>query len=199
MNITPATCENQAVVGVDLGVRHLATLSDGEIIEGPKAYRKSEKKLRRFQQSFARKQKGSRNRERQKRKISRTHYRISCMRQDALHKLTTRLVRKFSVIVIEDLNVRGMLRNGGLAKAISDMGFYEFRRQLGYKARISGVRVIIADRWFPSSKRCSACGEKHPNLTLSDRTFVCPAYSLRIDRDLNAARNLEMYPGLMAA
>lgn len=199
IDITPATCENQAVVGVDLGVKNLATLSTGEIIEGPRAYRKLEKKLQRLQQSFARKQKGSKNREKQKRKISRLHYRISCIRQDALHKLTTRLVRKFSVIVIEDLNVCGMLKNRRLAKAISDMGFHEFRRQLDYKSQIGGAHVIVADRWFPSSKRCSSCGEIHRNLTLSDRTFICPVCSFKIDRDMNAAGNLEMYPELMVA
>ncbi|WP_462267474.1 RNA-guided endonuclease InsQ/TnpB family protein [Desulfobacter sp.] len=119
MDITPATCENQAVVGVDLGIKNLATLSNGEMIEG------SKQKL--------------------KRKIIRLHYRISCIRHDTLHKLTSKLVRKFSVIVIEDLNVFGMLKNRKLAKAISDMGFHEFRRQLNYKAIISGANVIVAD------------------------------------------------------
>lgn len=198
MKITPATCENQAVVGVDLGVKSLATLSTGETIEGPKAYRKLQKKLRRLQQSFSRKQKGSKNREKMKQKISRLHYRISCIRLDALHKLTTKLARKFSVIVIEDLNVSGMLKNSKLAKAISDMGFHEFRRQVDYKSQISGAHVIIADRWFPSSKRCSECGEKHPDLKLSDRIFVCPTCGFKLDRDENAARNLEQYPVLMA-
>ncbi len=197
IDITPAACENQAVVGVDLGVKRLATLSTGEVIEGAKAYRRLEKKLRRLQQSFARKQMGSKNREKQKRKISRLHYRISCIRMDVLHKLTTRLVRKFSVLVIEDLNVLGMLKNRRLAKAISDMGFHEFRRQLDYKAQIAGAHVIVADRWFPSSKRCSACGEINRELTLSDRMFICPACSFKIDRDDNASRNLEMYPGLV--
>lgn len=198
MDITPAICENQAVAGVDLGVKNLATLSTGEVIEGPKILRKMQKKLKRLQQSLSRKKKGSKNREKQKRKVARLHYRISSIRLDALHKLTSKLVRNYSVIVIEDLNVRGMMSNGKLAKAISDMGFHEFRRQLGYKSPIAGAHVIIADRWFPSSKRCSACGEKHRGLTLSDRTFVCPTCSFKIDRDINAAKNLEMYPELMA-
>jgi len=199
MDITPAACEDQVVVGVDLGVKNLATLSNGEMIEGPKPYRKLQKKLRRLQQSFSRKQRGSKNRDNLKRKISRLHYRISCIRHDALHKLTSKLARKFSVIVIEDLNVGGMLKNGKLAKAISDMGFHEFRRQLNYKIPIAGTHVIVADRWFPSSKRCSDCGEIHRELTLSDRTFVCPACGFELDRDENAARNLEQYPVLMAA
>lgn len=199
IDITPTTCENQAIVGIDLGVKNLATLSDGETIEGPKAMQKLHKKLKRLQQSLSRKHKGSKNWGKKRRKISRLYYRISCMRRDAIHKLTTRLTRKFSVIVIEDLNVNGMLKNSRLAKAISDMGFYEFRRQLDYKAKMSGSHVIIADRWFPSSKRCSECGEKHTALTLSDRTFVCPACAFKMDRDLNAAINLKMYPDLIAA
>ena len=199
MNITPATCENQAVAGVDLGIKNLATLSNGDSIEGPKAYRKLQKKLKRLQQSLSRKQKGSRNREKHKRKVARLHYRISCIRLDSLHKLTTRLANDYSVIVIEDLNVKGMMGNGKLSKAIADMGFNEFRRQLGYKAVISGCHVIVADRWFPSSKRCSVCGEKHKELQLSDRMFTCPACSSKIDRDLNAAINLQLYPELMAA
>jgi len=101
--------------------------------------------------------------------------------------------------VIEDLNVKGMMSNGKLSKAISDMGFNEFRRQLDYKAVISGCHVIVVDRWFPSSKRCSVCGEKHKGLQLSDRIFKCPACSSTIDRDLNAAINLQLYPQLMAA
>lgn len=199
MDITPATCENQAVAGVDLGIKNLATFSNGEMIEGAKPYKKLQKKLRRLQQAFSRAQKGSKNREKLKRKIARLHYRISCIRHDTLHKLTSKLVRNFSVIVIEDLNVCGMLKNRKLAKAISDMGFHEFKRQLKYKAVISGVNVIIADRWFPSSKRCSECGEIHRELTLADRTFICPACGFKLDRDENAARNLEQYPVLSAA
>lgn len=199
MNITPASCENQAIAGVDLGIKNLAALSSGETIEGPKAYRKLQKKLKRLQQSFSRKQKGSKNREKQKRKIASLHYRISCIRMDSLHKLTTRLANDYSVIVIEDLNVKGMMSNGKLAKAIADMGFNEFRRQLAYKAVISSAHVIVADRWFPSSKRCSACGEKHKELKLSDRIFKCPSCFFTIDRDLNAAINLKQYPQLMAA
>jgi putative transposase len=199
MSITPSTCENQAVVGVDLGIKTLATLSNGEMVQGPKALRKMQKKLKRLQQSLSKKEKGSKNREKQKRKVARLYYKISCIRLDSLHKLTSKLVLNHSVIVIEDLNVSGMMANHKLARAISDMGFYEFRRQLSYKALTAGVHVVIADRWFPSSKRCSSCGAKHQNLMLSDRTFICPTCSFNIDRDLNAAKNLEMYPQLMAA
>jgi putative transposase len=192
MNITPATSESQAVVGVDLGVKNLATLSTGKVIKGPKAYIKFQKKLGKLQRSLCRKKKGSKNREKAKRKIAMLHYRISCIRKDSLHQLTTELSREFSVIVIEDLNVKGMMSNGKLAKSIGDMGFYEFKRQLEYKSITSGSKIIKADKWFPSTKKCSRCGEINHEITLADRTYLCPKCKLEIDRDLNAAKNLEM-------
>jgi putative transposase len=199
MEITPKTSESQTVIGVDLGVKNLATISNGEVVEGPKAYCRLQKKLRRLQQTLSRREKGSKNRGKVRRQIARLHYRIACIRQDALHKLTTKLVRESDVIVIEDLNVKGMMRNGKLAKAIGDMGFFEFRRQLNYKSVIAGVRILVADRWFPFSKRCSICGKKHQDLTLSDRIFNCPNCEISLDRDCNAARNLKAYPRLMAS
>lgn len=199
MEITPLKIENQDVIGVDLGIKHLATISNGEKIEGSRALKRMEKKLKRLQQSFSKTQKGSKNRAKQKRKIARLHYRIRCIRLDLIHKLTTKLSKNHSVIVIEDLNVKGMMANHKLAKAISDMGFYEFKRQLEYKSKIFGSHIIIADRWFPSSKKCSICGNINKNLTLSDRTFKCPFCYSKIDRDLNAAINLKQYPQLMAA
>ena len=192
MDITPKTNENQVVVGVDLGVKNLATLSTGEVIEGPKAYRKLQEKLAKLQRSLCRKKKGSSNREKAKRKIARLHYRISCIRKDSLHKLTTELTREFSVIVIEDLNVKGMMSNGKLAKSIGDMGFHEFKRQLKYKSITSGSKIIEADQWFPSTKKCSRCGEINHAITLADRVYVCPKCKFEIDRDLNAAKNLEL-------
>jgi putative transposase len=190
LGIEPATSENQAVAGVDLGVRNLATVSDGETVEGPKAYRKMRKKLARLQRSLSRKTKGSKNRGKAKRKVARLHYRISCIRQDALHKLTSGLADNYQTVVIEDLNVRGMMANSKLSAAIADMGFYEFRRQLGYKIRMTGGKVIVADRFFPSTKKCSGCGNINNEITLSDRTYTCPVCGLVIDRDYNAALNL---------
>jgi putative transposase len=191
INHTPAVSESRAVAGVDLGVKNLATVSTGETVGGPKAYRKLQKKLAELQRSLSRKVRGSKNREKAKRKAARLHYRISCMRQDALHKLTAGLTENYSTVVIEDLNVRGMTGNEKLSKAVSDMGFYEFGRQLEYKMKMSGGKLIIADRWFPSTKKCSVCGNINAGITLSDRIFVCPSCGAEIDRDFNAALNLK--------
>jgi putative transposase len=182
--------ENQAVGGVDLGVKALATMSDGGAVEGPKALRSNLKKLRRLSRSLSRKVKGSANRRKAKAKIARLHTRISNIRKDGLHKLTTELVNRFAVIGIEDLNVKGMMANGKLSRAVADMSFHEFRRQLDYKAAMAGTRIVVADRWFPSSKTCSDCGHVVPTLPLSVRDWVCPACGSVHDRDRNAAINL---------
>jgi putative transposase len=182
--------ENQAVGGVDLGVKALATMSDGGAVEGPKALRSNLKKLRRLSRSLSRKVKGSANRRKAKAKIARLHTRISNIRKDGLHKLTTELVNRFAVIGIEDLNVKGMMANGKLSRAVADMGFHEFRRQLDYKAAMAGTRIVVADRWSPSSKTCSDCGHVVPTLPLSVRDWVCPACGSVHDRDRNAAINL---------
>jgi putative transposase len=188
-HVVPAR-ENQAVCGVDLGVRSLATFSDGTVIEGPKALRANLSQMRRLSRGLSRKVKGSANRRKAKRRIARLHARIANIRGDALHKLTTELVRRFSVIGIEDLNVRGMAKRRSLSRAISDMGFHEFRRQLEYKAALSGSQVVVADRFFPSSKTCSDCGAVLAELALSERAWTCPSCGVEHDRDLNAARNL---------
>jgi len=187
----PNRCESQTSVGIDLGVKALATLSTGEQIEGPKSLKKYLKKLKRLQQSLSRKQKGSKNRTKARNKIARLHYRIACIRKDALHKLTTMVTGCYRYIVIEDLNVNGMLKNGKLARAISDMGFFELRRQLDYKAQLYGNTITVADRWFPSTKTCSKCGHVKQDITLFDRVFMCGNCGLQIDRDLNAAINLQ--------
>jgi putative transposase len=184
-------CENQAVVGVDLGVSALATLSNGEKVEGPRALRCSLKRLRRLSRSLSRKRKGSANRRKAAAKLARLHKSVSDIRQDALHKLTTGLCRRFSVIGIEDLNVRGMLRNGKLARAIADCGFGEFRRQLEYKAVMHGCSIAAADRWYPSSKTCHVCGCAKDKLPLSVRQWQCDGCGAEHDRDINAAHNLE--------
>lgn len=182
--------ENQAAVGVDLGVSTLATLSDGAKITGPKPHRALSLRLRRLNKSLSRKVKGSANRGKTKRKLSKIHARIGSIRKDALHQLTHRLTRDFGVIGIESLNVAGMVKNRHLARAISDMGFYEFKRQLTYKAAWRGVRIVEADRFYPSSKTCSACGLVAESMPLSVRTWVCPC-GAEHDRDINAAINLK--------
>ena len=185
--------ENQGIVGVDLGVSALATLSTGEVITGPKPHKALLDRLRRLSQSLSRKQKGSRNRQKAKAKLARLHARIANIRTDALHKLTTEITRRFHAIGIEDLNVRGMMANRHLARSIADMSFHEFRRQLEYKAERRGGLVVVANRWFPSSKTCSACGSAQEAMPLSVRQWVCPDCGTRHDRDLNAARNLATY------
>jgi putative transposase len=178
------------LVGVDLGVKTLATLSTGEVFEGAKSYRKSEAKLSRLQSLNRHQEIGSKNWKKAQRKIARLHRKIANIRKDVLHKLTTYLAKNHSKIVIEDLNVKGMLANHKLAKAIADMGFYEFRRQLEYKCQLYGSQLIIADRWFPSSKTCSNCGTVKEKLSLSERTFQCESCGFSCDRDLNASKNL---------
>lgn len=179
------------VVGVDLGVLALATLSTGEVFLGAKSYRKYEAKLSRLQWLNRHKVIGSANWKKAQLSIARLHQTIANIRKDTLHKLTTYLAKKHGTVVIEDLNVSGMLANHKLAKAISDMGFGEFRRQLEYKCKLYGSRLVVADQWFPSSKTCSNCGIKKDTLLLSERVFQCEHCSVQLDRDLNAAINLK--------
>jgi putative transposase len=178
------------VVGFDLGVRSLATLSDGTVIPNPRHLKRRLKKLKRLQRVVSRRQKGGKNRKKAVHKLARLHRQIKNQRHNTLHQVTTRLAKTKSVLVIEDLQVAGMLKNHRLAQAIGDVGFAEFKRQLLYKASWYGARVIVADRWEPSSKRCSGCGWLDEDLTLSDRTFHCEQCGLVLDRDLNAAINL---------
>ncbi len=177
-------------IGVDLGVLALATLSDGTVIPGPKALRRGLLRLRRLSRAHARKRRGSRNRARAARRLARHHAKVAAVRRDHLHKLTTRLAKTHGRIVVEDLNVKGMLGNRRLARALSDAGFYEFRRQLTYKCRWYGCELVVADRWYPSSKTCSGCGAVKPELSLSERTYRCQSCGVVLDRDLNAAINL---------
>ena len=189
--VYPHQCENQAAVGVDLGLKHLSVLSDGQKTPGPKALRFYENRLKRLQRELARRDKGGANWNKTKVKIQKTHEKIADIRRDAIHKLTTGLVRNHRFIGIEDLNVKGMVKNHRLAKSLSDAAFGEFRRQLEYKAVLAGCTVVIADRWFPSSKRCSACGHVLEKLLLSQRQWKCPECSAEHDRDINAAINLK--------
>jgi putative transposase len=188
----PDSRSDDTVAGVDLGITALATLSDGSKVPAPKPLRRYLQKLKRLSRSFSRKQRGSRNRAKAKTKLARLHRQIANIRADVLHKLTTSLT-SYRAIVIEDLNVTGMLANGNLSRAIADVGFFEFRRQLQYKAAMAGSRVLVADRWFPSSKLCSGCGAKNDALKLSDRIWTCASCGTSHDRDVNAARNLARY------
>ena len=186
----PASPPGEAV-GVDLGIATLAVLSTGERIPGPKAYRRRLAALRRSSRALSRKRKGSANRRKAQVRLARVQARTANIRRDATHKATTRLTRGWRRIVIEDLNVRGMAANRRLALSVMDGGFHEFRRQLTYKAAMYGSTVVLADRWYPSSKACSCCGSVATELDLSQRIYRCASCGLEIDRDLNAARNLQ--------
>ena len=177
------------VVGVDLGVKTLATLSDGATEPNPRHLRSCLKKLKRLQRTVSRRQKGSHNRRKAVRRLATLHQRIAHQRANTLHQFTSRLAKTKSIVVIEDLNVAGLLKNHHLAQAIGDVGFGELRRQLSYKAAWYGCQVLVASRWEPSSKTCSGCGWVDEDLTLADRTFCCEDCGQALDRDLNAAIN----------
>jgi putative transposase len=191
--------ENQGVIGVDLGVTTLATLSNGQKVIGPKAHKAELKRLAQLHRRLSRKVKFSANWRKAKAKLARLHARIANVRKDSTHKLTSDLARRFHTIGIEDLNVRGMVRNRSLARAVSDMSFFEFRRQLEYKTAMRGGLVVVADRWYPSSKTCSGCGDVIDALPLAIRHWDCPACGAHHDRDLNAAINLAKYAASSAA
>ena len=177
-------------VGVDLGINRLATLSNGERIANPKHTSQFARKLARAQRVLARRKKGSHRRHTQRLVVAKIQAKIADTRADYLHKVTTDLVRRFDVIAIEDLNVRGMVKNHNLAKSISDAGFGTFRQMLNYKCGWYGKTLIRIDRFFPSSKRCSGCGHIVETLPLSIREWVCPECSVAHDRDENAAKNI---------
>ncbi len=183
------TPKKPEVVGVDLGVKTLATLSTGVVFEGAKAYNKFEAKLSRCQYLNRNKIIGSANWKKAQLKIAKLHTKVANIRKDTLHKLTTYLVKNHGTVVIEDLNVSGMLANHKLAKSIADQAFYEFRRQLKYKCQWYGCDLVVVDRFFPSSKTCSNCGHVQ-DMPLHLRTYGCPDCGLSIDRDLNASINL---------
>lgn len=185
-------------IGVDLGVAKMATCSDGRVFLNHQALMRSEQKLKRLQRRISRQKKESRRREKTRKKISTLHFNIANQRSDAIHKATTALVAKTKppvlrakMIVIEDLNLTGLLKNRRMSKAIANVGMYEFRRQLEYKSIWYGSKLLVADRFYPSSKRCSHCGTIKEQLPLEERVFLCEKCSLLIDRDLNAARNLK--------
>lgn len=178
-------------VGVDLGVKQFATLSNGQVFDAPPRYKRLKAKIAKLQYLNRNKQRGSQGYKEFQKRIARLHYRLTCIRKDFLNKLTTYLAKTFQFVCIEDLNVSGMLKFGKLAGAVAMLGFYEFRRQLEYKCKLYGSQLSIVGRWEPSSKTCSNCGWKNSSLTLKDRTFECTECKQLIDRDLNASLNIE--------
>lgn len=191
-DLTPKNAPKGGPVGVDLGVRTLAALSDGTVIANPHPLRTDERRLKRAQKALSRKTRGSKRRLKARAEVARIHARIANRRRDLLDKLTTRLAGTYSDISIEDLNVAGMVKNHRLAKAIEDASFAELRRRLEYKTARTGARLHVIDRWYPSSKMCSRCGSVKAKLSLAERTYHCEKCGLTLDRDLNAAINIQV-------
>ena len=179
------------VAGIDLGIKFLATVSDGTRIENPRALKSGLRQIKRLQRTLSRRQKGSANRRKAVKRLAKAHLGVANIRSNALHQATSLLTKTKSAVVLEDLNVSGMLRNHLLAQAIADVGLYDFRRQMSYKGAWYGCPVFFADRFYPSTKRCSACGNIRSEMSLDERMYACEACGLVIDRDLNAALNLE--------
>ena len=179
-----------AALGADLGLKSFVALSSGEIVGNPKFFAKEEKKLARAQRRHARKQKGSRHRDKAHLKVARVHARIADRRRDFLQKLSTKLIRENQTICVETLAVKNMVKNPHLSKAISDVGWSEFVSQLEYKAEWYGRTLVKIDRWYPSSKRCSQCGHLLDSLSLDVRVWSCPACHTVHDRDVHAAKNM---------
>ncbi|WBB99687.1 IS607 family element RNA-guided endonuclease TnpB [Solwaraspora sp. WMMA2080] len=187
-----------SVVGVDVGIRHLAVLSTGELVDNPRHLVAARQRMHALGRTLSRKQgpdrrtgrRPSKRWERAASRLGRAHARVAHLRRDGLHKLTTRLATTYGTVVVEDLNVTGMLRNRRLARHVADAGFAEIRRQLAYRTGRNGGRLVVADRWYPSSKTCSGCGTVKTKLALSEREYRCEACGLVIDRDRNAAVNL---------
>jgi putative transposase len=189
------------IVGVDVGIRHLAVTSDGKVYDNPRALTKTQRTLRVRQKAVSRKIKGSNNRRKAAVRVARVHYRVVCIRRDAIHKMTTAITKLASVVVVEDLNVSGMLSNHRLALALSDASLSEIHRQLAYKSKWYGVTLLKAGRFYPSSKRCSKCGHVKETLSLDERTYHCESKGCGhvMDRDLNASINLKLWPQVAAA
>ena len=177
-------------LGIDLGLTHFSTLSNGEKIAAPKIFRKYEKKLARAQRRLGKKKKGSENSKKAKLVVAKIHAKIADSRKDFLHKLSTRLINENQVIAVESLAVTSLKKNRSLAKSISDAGWCEFVRQLEYKSFWYGRELIGIDRWYPSTKRCNDCGYVMDKLPLNIREWTCPECGVIHDRDINAAKNI---------
>jgi putative transposase len=183
--------QSGGTVGIDLGIKRLATLSDGTVFENQKHYRRNLGRIQGLSKDLSRKVEGSQNWWKNTKKLAKAHYRVAGTRQDVLHKLSTKVARTYALIGLEDLHVKGMLANHHLAQAVSDASFFEVKRQLLYKAEQYGSYVQLIDRWFPSSKTCHVCGWVKEDLTLADRVWVCEQCGTVHDRDLNAAIMVE--------
>ena len=179
-----------AYVGIDLGLHDIVVLDSGEKIGNLRFFAQDERKLAKAQRRLAKKKLGSRNRDKARRKVARIHARIADRRRDFTHKLSTRLIRENQTICLESLHVKAMAKHPTLAKAIHDVGWGEFVRQLEYKAAWYGRTLVKIDRWYPSSKRCSACGHILDALSLDIRHWTCPVCGIVHDRDVNAAQNI---------
>jgi putative transposase len=190
VEIPDPTTTGKEAVGIDLGLVRLATVSDGTPVENPRALKRAVRRIQRLQRQVSRRKPGSANRGKAVARLAKVHLRVANLRKDTLHQVTSRLAKTKSVIVLEDLNVSGMLANHHLAQAIADASMYEFRRQLTYKGKWYGCQLVTADRFFPSTKRCSHCGHVKPVMDLAQRSYVCEVCQVQIDRDLNAALNL---------
>lgn len=177
-------------IGLDLGLKDFAVTSDGQRFPNPKHLRKSERRLKRYQRKLSKTHKGSKGRDKARLKVARLHEKIANQRLDFTHKLSRQLVESNQLIAVEDLNIKGMVKNHSLAKSISDAGWSEFVRQLNYKGQWYGCHIEQIDRFFPSSKRCVHCGFVNQDLQLSDRHWICPECGTVLDRDVNAAQNI---------
>ena len=183
------TCKEN-IVGIDVGLKEFATLSDNTVIPNPRHLNKHLNKLKREQRWLSRKTKGSNNRIKQIEKVQVVHRKVRNTRKDFLHKITSNMIAKYSGVVLEDLNIRGMMKNSKLARHISDVGWYEFSRQLEYKSLWNAKHYIKIDRWYASSKICNECGSKKVDLKLNDRIYVCEDCGNIVDRDFNASKNI---------
>lgn len=182
-------------IGIDLGVKTFAVTSEEENFHIPKKLWKHEARVQFLQKKLSRQEKGSMRYEKNRQQLAKEHEKVGNIRKNFLHNLSTKLIRENQSICLEDLNVKGMMANKKLARAIGRMGFYQFRSMLEAKAKWHGREIKIINRWYPSSKTCSACGEIKSDLKLSERTFICPHCGLKIDRDYNASINI-LHKGL---